>query len=375
MLVSNHERIQIAGAGPAGLAAAITLAHAGKKVMVHEARSNVGWRFKRDFQGLENWTTKQDVLQVFKDSGLTTDFDYLPCNSGVLFDNVGHRHDINSEAPIFYLIERGPMPGSLDYALLTQAQQLGVEVRFNSRVKNLPYPAILATGPKAADALAVGYHFDTDMDDGYWVICDDKLAPGGYAYLLIWNGRGTIKSCMFADFSQSKLYAQRTVEAFQKRMGLEMKDPVAHSGVGNFYIPTRAYAGKRPIVGEQAGFQDTLWGFGMRHAIHSGILAAQSIQNGTSYDVLWKKNIKGSLKASVVNRALFELLGNRGYRWFFKHLARRKDVRKYLYRQYHPTAIKSLFYPWAKSRVLSFRKELACDHVDCDCVQDCSKCG
>lgn len=57
------ETVQIAGAGPAGLAAAITLAREGVSVQVHEARNEVGYRFQRDLQGLENWTTQQDVLQ------------------------------------------------------------------------------------------------------------------------------------------------------------------------------------------------------------------------------------------------------------------------------------------------------------------------
>jgi len=55
--------IQIAGAGPAGLAAAITLAKNGRQVVVHEARNEVGDRFNGDFQGLENWTTEQNVLE------------------------------------------------------------------------------------------------------------------------------------------------------------------------------------------------------------------------------------------------------------------------------------------------------------------------
>lgn len=45
-------------------------------------------------------------------------------------------------------------------------------------------------------------------------------------------------------------------------------------GVGNFRIPGTALSGTHPVVGEQAGFQDTLWGFGMREAITSGVLAA-----------------------------------------------------------------------------------------------------
>lgn len=46
--------INIVGAGPAGLAAAITLARAGRAVIVHEAQAEVGYRFQRDLQGLEN---------------------------------------------------------------------------------------------------------------------------------------------------------------------------------------------------------------------------------------------------------------------------------------------------------------------------------
>src|SRR3989304_2886373 len=98
-------------------------------------------------------------------------------------------------APLFDMGGRGPGPGTLDAALLEQARSLGVEVRFNSRLERLPGPGILAIGPRAADAIAVGYQFDTDMADGFWFICSDELAPEGYGYLLVMRGRGTVKSC------------------------------------------------------------------------------------------------------------------------------------------------------------------------------------
>ncbi len=207
--------VEIAGAGPAGLAAAITLAHAGRKVIVHETHKEVGHRFGGDFQGLENWTSKENVLSVFKTLGLTTDFNANPCRNGTVFNASGNRYEIKSAEPLFYLIERGPAPDTLDSALLRQAQSLGVEVRFNSSLRHMAGDGILAAGPRAADAIAVGYHFESDMADGYWAICDNELAPQGYAYLLVMNGRGTVKSCMFSGFKQEKLYVQRTVEAFQ----------------------------------------------------------------------------------------------------------------------------------------------------------------
>ncbi|MBI2959234.1 MAG: NAD(P)-binding protein, partial [Betaproteobacteria bacterium] len=58
--------LQVVGAGPAGLAAAITLARAGCRVIVHEAQREVGYRFGGDLQGLENWSTKGDVLDALR---------------------------------------------------------------------------------------------------------------------------------------------------------------------------------------------------------------------------------------------------------------------------------------------------------------------
>jgi len=173
----SDEPVEIAGAGIAGLTAAITLAKAGRRVVVHEAQKGVGYRFGGDFQGLENWTTREDVLQTLEASGLTTDFTALPCYNGTAFDPAGNRFEITSREPLFYLVERGPGPGTLDDALLRQAQSLGVEVRFNSRLRQMIGDGILAAGPKAADAIAVGYHFETDMENGFRVICDDELAP------------------------------------------------------------------------------------------------------------------------------------------------------------------------------------------------------
>ena len=55
--------ITIAGAGIAGMTAAINLAKAGFEVEVKEMRSEVGARFDGDFQFLENWT-RENVLDT-----------------------------------------------------------------------------------------------------------------------------------------------------------------------------------------------------------------------------------------------------------------------------------------------------------------------
>lgn len=364
----NDEVIEIAGAGPAGLAAAITLARAGREVVVHEAYKEVGHRFGGDFQGLENWTSEANVLDFLANLGLTTDFNAGPGCVVTAFDAARRAYRVHSDEPLFYLVERGPGPGTLDSALLAQAQALGVEVRFESRLRQMKGEGILAAGPRAADAIAVGYHFETTMADGFWVICDDDLAPKGYAYLLIMNGKGTLKSCMFSGFKQEKLYVQRTLAAFEQLLGLEMNNPQPHGGSGNFRIPASACSGPHPRVGEQAGFQDTLWGFGMRLAIHSGVLAAQSLLTNESYDALWQRELRPQMETSVVNRALFELLGNRGYGWFLKRQLAKPDLRASLRRQYQPSFIKRLLGPWAERRYESRRQDVTCDHIDCHCI-------
>lgn len=338
-------------------------------MLVHEAHREVGYRFQRDLQGLENWTTERDVLETLQDLAITTDFEKVPCRRGTAFDAWGQAYAIRSREPLFYMVERGPGPATLDSALLAQARALGVEVRFNSRLERLVGPGILAVGPKAADAIAVGYHFDTTMPDGFWAICDNNLAPQGYAYLLIMHGRGTVKSCMFSGFKQEKLYVARTVDAFRRLVGLEMINPRPHGGVGNFHIPTTvAQFGAHPVVGEQAGFQDTLWGFGMRLAITSGVLAARSLLDGGDYNARWRRQIGSLMETSVVNRALYNLLGNRGYRWFLRSQERQSDARPFLRRCYQTSRIKRFFVPLARRRYQSRRKDSSCNHVDCTCV-------
>jgi len=57
---------------------------------------------------------------------------------------------LSVKAPFW--ITAGLLEGSLDRALLAQAQALGVEVRFNSRMERIAGQGVLAVGPRAADA-------------------------------------------------------------------------------------------------------------------------------------------------------------------------------------------------------------------------------
>ena len=110
--------IKISGAGPAGLAAALAVVHAGGQALVYERRSDVGARFHGDFQGLENWTTEGDVLEELAAAGINPGFDHTPFHSVTCFGPGNEpERTVRSQQPLFYLVRRGNQPGMLDHAV------------------------------------------------------------------------------------------------------------------------------------------------------------------------------------------------------------------------------------------------------------------
>lgn len=368
--IGRGRPVDIIGAGPAGLAAAITLARAGVQVVVHEREDRVGSRFHGDFQGLENWSTRRDTLDELAGIGIEIGCELQPFREQTCFDAGGHKHVIRSREPLYYLLRRGTGAGTLDDALVAQAARVGVEIRFGEQVDHLPEGGIVAGGPRAADAIAVGYLFDTARADGAIVAFGHDLAPGGYAYLLIHGGRGTLATCLFKDFHREKDYLARTVAFFRDRVGLDMQVPHPFSGFGNFELPSTATRGGLLVAGEAAGFQDTLWGFGLRYAMLSGHLAARAILAGqpTSYDGLWRTRLAGQIRAAMVNRFIFERLGDRGYGWLLAGASRAADARTWLRHRYAPSLAKSCLWPVARAAMHSRIRHRECAEAGCDCT-------
>jgi flavin-dependent dehydrogenase len=138
------------------LAAAIVAARAGQKVLVSERHRTVGARFKNDFQGLENWTSLNDVLEEFRAFGIDPAFEATPVFEQVCFGPDGREYRFQSSTPFYYLVRRGPFPGTLDTALLQQALDLGVDVRFRETVRVPSQGSLAAGGPRRVDAIAIG---------------------------------------------------------------------------------------------------------------------------------------------------------------------------------------------------------------------------
>ena len=105
----------------------------------------------------------------------------------------------------------------------------------------------------------------------------------------------------------------------------------------------------------------------MRLAIRSGVLAARALLEAKDYDALWQRELQPWLATSIVNRALYSMLGNRGYAWFLRRAAS-KDAREFLRRHYRPSRLKRALEPWARMRYRSRRRDTSCDHVSCSCI-------
>ena len=120
----------------------------------------------------------------------------------------------------------------------------------------------------------------------------------------------------------------------------DISEPVSYV---DFYLPKTAVENGRLFVGEAGGFQDYLFGIGMRRSIWTGFLAAESIIKNKDYDSLWKSRIEEKMKISVVNRFLYELGGNTGYTILCR-IMQERDFKNFGHWLYSPHSLKNYLF-------------------------------
>lgn len=346
MLNSQKRTIKIKGAGIAGLASAIILADQNFRVKVFEKNKDVGLQRSGDYEGLENWTDKEDILDYLKKLAIKIDFWHKPIYKTSYFSYDGDKFDFKTEKPLIYMIKRGNEKGCLDYALKHQAIKNGVEIIFGEKVED--DLDIDSSGAKRANALGYGVTFDTSSDNVVSALLDDEAAPYGYSYLITLNGKGTLVTAFFKKpFGNAKRYFQKTEEKFEKYYkGLDIKNPKVFGHFVNFSILKNKH---KILIGEAAGIQDYLFGFGMRLAIKSAELAALAISENKDYYALYKKKILPFLKAGIVNRFLYEKLKSKGYKKMLERF-KGKDIRKILQKSYRFSLVHRFVYPLARTK-------------------------
>ena len=229
------KEVKILGAGISGLVCGITLARAGYKVTIYEKNKSCGKRFNNDFQGIENWSTKKDIVDILKEIGIKINFLCKPQYTVKMYDKKLKCATVRTGNPIFYLVKRGTDKQSLDTGLKKQAIKAGVKIKFNKTI-NKEKCDVIATGPTCADAIAKGITFETSLPNMNVIILNDELAPKGYVYFFINNKKGILAICIFRHFNKEKEYFDKALNQIKKMYDCDFRNIKEFGGYGNFFI-------------------------------------------------------------------------------------------------------------------------------------------
>tara|TARA_B100000959_G_scaffold287558_1_gene373993 strand:+ start:5941 stop:7203 length:1263 start_codon:yes stop_codon:yes gene_type:complete len=352
--------IHILGAGLSGLAAATILARAGREVHVHEIREDSGARFDGDFQGIENWTSQVDFFDEMRDWGLepeefkSDDFEVI---------DLAHPDDVISQprtdGVAFRIVQRGTEEHTIDQALKRMAIESGAQIHYGSR-RSPEDCNIVAAGPRESSAVAFGEIFHTDHPNHVTFQLNDKLAPGAYSYLIIIDGIGLICTCLWRQQRKSGRYLNETIAWYEQHYDLNRKPIKRVGGKGDFGLPTKYMHEGRYYVGEAGGLQDFMWGFGMRYAITSGVLAAKAVLGECDYEAEVRRRLVPLVRASAINRFLMNRVGNRGFkmvaRYWMRDQRRKGDGLAFMQWLYKPGLGRRMIWPIVRLGMLSRKK-------------------
>jgi flavin-dependent dehydrogenase len=347
----------IAGAGVAGLTAAINLKQAGQAVRVIDRNTASGAQRFPDWDAVENWTSLEDLPPFLARIGVEGHrFRHVGHTHFAVIDPYGVRYDVQTPRPFFYLIKRGATEGGLEHGLQAQAQALGIPIDYDTAC-----PAgqadIWAGGTfgQGSRFVSVGFTFHTDHPDWVCGIVDRSIAPRAYAYLVVVEGEGTLAVVLTEARREANRLLDRAAAVFQQHTALTIREPRKSGGSGGDLAAFWHSAGDF-VIGEAAGFQDFLWGFGIRHALTSGYLAAQAILRGEDWQAMADRQIRPLVRTSLVNRWLYDRMPDRGYALLIRRFGTDPDLNALVGRWYRPRRIHRLLWPLAARH---FRRQAA----------------
>ncbi len=352
-----EREIVIAGAGVAGLTAAISLKRAGRAVRVVERNPASGTQRFPDWDAVENWISTEDLPVFLERVGIEARrFRHVGRRAFTVIDPYGKRYDVLTPRPFFYLVKRGAMAGGLEHGLQEQAEAIDIPIEYG--ISCPPERADIWAGGtynQGSRFVSVGFTFRTRHPDWICGIVDMTIAPRAYAYLVVVEGEGTLAVVLTEARQEANRLLERAVTVFQQHTDLDIRDRHKSGGSGGdlaaFWNGRRGF-----VVGEAAGFQDFLWGFGIRYALASGYLAAQAILTGEDWQAVADARMRPLVRASLVNRWLYDHMPKRAYARLVRHFACSPDLNELVGRWYQPRRIHRLLWPIV---ALHFRRQVA----------------
>ncbi len=306
------QSVKILGGGIAGLTAAINLKRAGIKVEVHERKEFCG-KPTRDFQFMENWIFREDALAALKRFNINGNFYVKPWYSLEFISPSLNRCLRKSSEPVMYVLKRGPEEGAIDHALQKQVTDARIPIIFNSTL-TVDDATIIAIGRNNPTFMITGISFPIDHPDCVIVFYDDRLSLKMYTYITVTDGVGQLVVINPAERTDHEARLELAIQRFEDIFDSKIST-ITHrfAAPGSLNFLKSARVDNRCYVGEAAGFQDGLAGFGLMYAFRSGYHAAQSIIQNDDYDMRWQADMLKPMEVSLTNRYLFEKLSNQGY--------------------------------------------------------------
>ncbi|MCP4725867.1 MAG: NAD(P)/FAD-dependent oxidoreductase [bacterium] len=338
-MISADKNIKILGSGPSGMAAAINLAKDGRKVTVYEKNDIACAKFNNGWQILENYSSPADTLDELREMNIEPAF-FHKANSEIdFYDHKLKKYHLKGIKPFGYFIKRGSEEDALDQVLHKTALDSGVEIKYGTVIRENEAD-IIAGGSRFATGISKEIVFESETEDTLITILDNIIAPKGFAYLFIINGRGTIGTAILRDFKNIDLYSEYTVLRLKQILKFDMSNIRDSVSSVNYFIPNSAEIDNRLYAGEAAGFQDYLFGLGIRRSIQSGYLAARSIIEQKDYNGSWKEYFGNQFESGILNRYLCEKAGQKGYSLLLR-IASRMDFQKLGYKLQNPSYIRN----------------------------------